>query len=137
MGSGHGASEQLRTDPIRPRHNGPVLQPDSNLREPDQRHVVHSGTASDGMHAGSSTGDRLAMVVSKAAKLVKESNWTQRIIAAALIALLGMTYNLNREVGVGNAIIQAHIADHPNVALESDVRQLQERWLEHQTGHAE
>ena len=74
------------------------------------------------------------MVVQKARQRMKESSVAERVIAGLLAAFLGglltiggMIYHLNREVGESIVLWRSHLDNHPNLAIEEDVRDHEQR----------
>ena len=70
------------------------------------------------------------MVVRKAAQIVKQSSLAEKAVAILLAVLLALVINLNREVGIEAALRAAHEADHPNVAIDVKLGEINET-LEH------
>jgi len=65
---------------------------------------------------------------------MKQSSWAERLVAFMLVAVFAMlswiasqTHAVNREMGETIILIETHIANHPNTAIEEDVSDL-ERW---------
>lgn len=87
------------------------------FREPDGRHMDDSSADTAKVRDDLGTGDRLAMVVQKAVRRMKESSLAEKLILAFMVAILSLLIHLNREVGEGIATWEAHIRDHPNVEL--------------------
>lgn len=69
------------------------------------------------VHDHMGTGNRLAMVVQKAIRRMRESSVAEKLVVGLMIAILSLLIHLNREVGVGIATWEAHIRDHPNIEL--------------------
>ncbi|MDA7663810.1 hypothetical protein N8569_00750 [bacterium] len=68
----------------------------------------------------------MAMVVRKAAQIVKQSSLAEKAVAILLALLLALVINLNREVGTEAALRAAHEVDHPNVAIDVQLGEINE-----------
>ena len=49
---------------------------------------------------------------------MRESSLAEKAVAVFLAVVIGLLVNLNREVGVTNAKLDAHLFNHPEGALE-------------------
>lgn len=98
----------------------------------------YSATEAQWLYERLGARDRLAMVVRKTVGRMKESSTAERVITALfsiLIAIMGFVAIQVWEMKGQFGVVMYHIDNHPNVAIESDVEDLQQRMREHEIGH--
>ena len=104
----------VRPDPISHGPNGRIEHHD-DLRPPDAGNVVDRPPDPAGLREDLGTWDRLAMVVKSTGRWMRDSSIAEKAVAIFLAVIIGLLFNLNREVGEINTIhnsIESRIADH-------------------------
>ncbi len=108
----------IRPDTSAQRSNGSFRPCDDGVRESTKRHVDDRQPDRIGMQPHFRAGDRVAMDVQKAGRWMKESSLAEKAVAVFLAIIMTLLFNLNREIGEVQSAQEAHINNHPNVALK-------------------